>query len=80
MDSAVSCLAECSFLIAAYLIHLADQSDQIHYTNVSQVGQLSAVVSGTGHVTVSRRITDALSGVDPSPVFYNVVDEYSVMP
>ena len=30
-------------------------------------------------VTVSGRITDALSGVDPSTVFYNVVDEYSVI-
>ena len=40
----------------------------------------NAVASSTPvTVTVSGRVTDALSGVDPSTVFYNVVDEYSVV-
>ena len=40
----------------------------------------SAVVSSTPvTVTVSGRITDALSGIDPASVFYNVIDEYSVI-
>ena len=30
-------------------------------------------------VTVSGRVTDAISGADPSTVFYNVIDEYSVI-
>jgi hypothetical protein len=40
----------------------------------------SAVVSSTPvTVTVSGRITDAISGIDPVSVFFNVVDEYSVI-
>ena len=40
----------------------------------------SAVVSSTPvTVTVTGRITDALSGIDPASVFYNVIDEYSVI-
>jgi hypothetical protein len=40
----------------------------------------SAVVSSTPvTVTVSGHITDALSGIDPASVFYNVIDEYSVV-
>jgi outer membrane protein assembly factor BamB len=30
-------------------------------------------------VTVSGRITDAISGIDPASVFFNVIDEYSVV-
>ncbi len=40
----------------------------------------SVVASSTPvTVTVSGRITDALSGIDPASVFYNVIDEYSVI-
>jgi hypothetical protein len=39
----------------------------------------SAVVSSTPvTVTVSGRITDALSGIDPASVFFFVIDEYLV--
>lgn len=40
----------------------------------------SVVASSTPvTVTVSGRITDALSGINPSTVSYNVIDEYSVV-
>lgn len=40
----------------------------------------SVVASSTPvTVTVSGRITDALSGINPSTVFFNVIDEYSAI-
>ena len=48
--------------------------------SVTMTATPSSVVAGGTPVTVtiSGRVTDALSGINPSTVFFNVVDEYSV--